>query len=202
MILLLDLIVEMVGRASRAKCSSYIKLWGAVECIVIWLHVVTDHMTSCCLFRYSYNRMTPWSDTALPATLGQKWFVLAHPFYRAGGRSWRPPAQKDKGPLGQCSPAQKQSVLAGHLTGCQQRWSHLCWRSVMWPASTDSFCASGCTMWPANTKLRLKLRELLLLQIAFSLDCAREEFGYNSKITKYKGEGFVLEFLGGGDSRR
>ena len=57
-------------------------------------------------------------------------------------------------------------------------------------------------MWPANTKLRLKLRELLLLQTAFSLDCAREEFGYNSKITKYKGEGFVIEFLGGGGSKR
>jgi len=34
------------------------------------------------------------------------------------------------------------------------------------------------------------------------LDCAREELGYNSKITKYKGEGFVLEFLEGADSKR
>jgi len=34
------------------------------------------------------------------------------------------------------------------------------------------------------------------------LDCAREELGYSSKITKYKGEGFVLEFLGGGDSNK
>ena len=56
-------------------------------------------------------------------------------------------------------------------------------------------------MWPASTKLRLKLRELLLLQTAFSLDCAREEFEYNSKITKYKGKGFVLEFREGGDSK-
>ena len=161
MILLLDLIVEIVGRASCAKCSSYIKLCGTVECIVIWLHVVTDRVTSCCLFRYSYNRMTPWSDTALPTTLGQKWFVLAHPFYRAGGRSWRPPAQKDKGPLGQCSPAQKQSVLAGHLTGCQQRWSHLCWRSVMWPASTDSFCVGSCTIWPVIVRSFIETSDLM-----------------------------------------
>ena len=51
-------------------------------------------------------------------------------------------------------------------------------------------------------KSSLKYLELFLLHTALSLDCAREELGYSSKITKYKGEGFVLEFLGGGDSKR
>ena len=51
-------------------------------------------------------------------------------------------------------------------------------------------------------KASLKYRALCLLQTALSLDYAREELGYSSKITKYKGEGFVLEFLGGGDSKR
>jgi len=58
---------------------------------------------------------------AVVASLDHKRFVLAPYFYRAGGRSWRPPAQNDKGTLDQRPPAQKQSMLVGHLTACQQR---------------------------------------------------------------------------------
>ena len=44
-------------------------------------------------------------------------------------------------------------------------------------------------------KASLKYRALCLLQTALSLDCAREELGYSSKITKYKGKVLFLNFL-------
>jgi hypothetical protein len=44
-------------------------------------------------------------------------------------------------------------------------------------------------------KSSLKYLELFLLHTAFSLDCAREELGYSSKITKYMGKVLFLNFL-------
>ena len=54
-------------------------------------------------------------------------------------------------------------------------------------------------MLPASTthqhKSSLKYLELFLLHTTLSLDCAREELGYSSKITKYKGKVLFLNFL-------
>ena len=44
-------------------------------------------------------------------------------------------------------------------------------------------------------KSPLQYPELFLLHTALSLDCAREELGYSSKITKYKGKVLFLNFL-------
>ena len=84
------------------------------------------------------------------------------------------------------------------------------------PASTEGICAGGPlkrppekigtfvlagTFVPRQHTASLKCRALLLLQTALSLDYAREELEYSSKITKYKEEDFVLEFLRRGDSK-
>ena len=64
----------------------------------------------------------------------------------------------------------------------------------MLPASTNTICAGRRLCGPPPLIIT-KYFELFLFHTAISLDCAREELGYSSKITKYMGKVLFLNFL-------
>ena len=133
------------GRPAPARC--FLDLlpatWSTylLQCLSwIWSAQVTRLTKGC--------QWAMWS-------LGHKRFVPAPPFYRAGGHSWRPPAQNHQGPLGKRPPIQKESVLAGTFVARQLKASTKMARTAFSPDSLlFGLCPRGARVQLQNHQIQ------------------------------------------------